>query len=60
MCLFVILMLPTMMLIGASLSKAHSYMKMVWWSMRDKQRQKAGLQHTSVNLVRWFMYKQTR
>ena len=39
-------------IIGASLSEPHSYVetyvKMVGWSMRDKQRRKTGMQHTSV------------
>ena len=39
-------------LIGASLSEPHSYVetyvKMVGWSMHDKQRRKTGMQYTSV------------
>ena len=49
----------TLQLLLKQASHLHTW-KLVRWSMREEPQRKAGLQHTTVVLVRWFMYKQTR
>jgi len=48
------------MLIGVSLSEPHTNDNFVRWFVRGKTAVKSGLPHTTVSLIGWFKYYNTR